>query len=173
VHTIPKLLLIVVACAALVAVSGCSGRRSAVHVQLCVEDEAGIEELRVILRDAASEAGLKFIDYSKERPSELKATGASLAFLEKPEHYFEVWGDAGRGAGFSAGNLGLSSFEVSIGFGGGGEEQAEAKELAQKVISEISKHWPVTLVPPNRGALPTGRCPSSEVKRDESPQGAA
>jgi hypothetical protein len=116
--------------------------------------------LRDILQEAAKDSGLGFIDYSKNRPDELKAVGAPMDYLNKESDYFEVWGDGGSGAGFSASNLGLSSFEVSIGFGGGGEEQLEAKALARKVVSELSKHWTVSLVPPDRGALPTGRCPA-------------
>ena len=136
------------------------GRGPAVHVLVCVENEIGMTTLRGILKKAASEAGLGFIDYSKSRPDELKAVGAPFDYLNRESDYFEVWGDGGAGAGFSASNVGLSSFEISIGFGGGGEGQLEAKDLAHRVIPELSKHWAVDLVPPDRGALPTGRCPA-------------
>jgi hypothetical protein len=136
------------------------GRGPAVHVLICVENESGMTTLRGILKKAARDAGLGFIDYSKNRPDELKAVGAPLDHLNSESDYFEVWGDGGTGAGFSASNLGLSSFEVSIGFGGGGEGQLEAKDLARRVVTELSKHWVVALVPPDRGALPTGRCPT-------------
>jgi hypothetical protein len=119
-----------------------------------------VAALRDVLKEAAGAAGLGFVDYSKNRPNELKAVGAPMDYLSKETDYFEVWGDGGAGAGFSASNLGLSSFEISIGFGGGGDRQLEAKALAQKVITDLSKHWRVSLVPPDRGALPTGRCPT-------------
>jgi hypothetical protein len=106
---------------------------------------------------------LGFLDYSDERLEELKSVGASLDYLREPSDYFEVVGDGGSGASFWASNLGLSSFEISIGFHGDDREQTEAKDLAQVVIADLSAHWPVTLLSPDSGALPTGRCPASEV----------
>jgi len=143
---------------------GCSGgRRPVVQIQFCVEDERGMSLLKNVLRKSAADAGLPYIDYSTKRIPQLKATGASLAFLRKPEDYFEAWATHESDAGFSAGNLGLSSFEVSIGFNGGGDNGAEARSLAKNVISDLSKHWRIDLVPENRGALPTDRCPNSQA----------
>ncbi|MFT3897208.1 MAG: hypothetical protein QM719_05870 [Thermomonas sp.] len=147
--------------AAAALLCGCEvGRGPVVQIQTCVENESGISDLRKILRRSALDAGLEFTDYSSKRPAELKAAGVSLAFLRKPEDYFEVSANNGAGAGFAAGNLGLSSFEVSIGFNGGDKAGIEAKALAARVVPEISKRWPVLIVPADRGALPTGQCPS-------------
>jgi len=149
--------------ALMLGVAGCGGGSgSAVQVQVCVENRAGVVRLHEILSSAAGDAGLPFIDYSDERPNELRAVGHSLDYLDNPNDYFEVWGSGGFGAGFSATNAGLSSFEISIAFIGGDDAQAEVERLAQEVVSQLSMHWTVLLVPPDRGALPVGNCPAAE-----------
>lgn len=137
----------------------------ALHALVCVEDEAGLEVLRQTLREAANAEGLRFVDMSASRPAQLKAVGASMEYLLKPEHYFEVWGDGGSGAGFSASNLDLSSFEVSVGFGGGADDQLEAKHLGGRVLMDLPPSWHIDFIPSDRGALPTGSCPGSASRK--------
>jgi hypothetical protein len=92
------------------------------------------------------------------------STEKDLVVLKKHPGYEIIYvGIRGEdGAGLEAGNLGLSTYEVAIGFSEG-SSQSGTQQFADVVVHSLERTWRVHEVPPGQGAFPLGNC-SSESK---------
>lgn len=61
---------------------------------------------------------------------------------------------------FGAGNLGLPTDQIAIGFSG--DDLHEAKAFADATVQKLSTKWHVHEVPQERGALPLSHCDLAE-----------
>ena len=106
--------------------------------------------------------GMKFTDRSTE-------TNRELTTLKVKPNYEVINISAMRhdGVSWGAGNIGLSEFEVSIGFGQGSNPPA-AHEFANSVIATLEQKWHVYRVPQNRGAFP--RCAAQKPNKSFKPR---
>jgi len=86
-------------------------------------------------------------------------TQKDLTKLKTSPNYPVIYVGANRkdGVGWEGGNLGLSAYEVALGFSEG-PNPADARRSADLVISKLNKRWPVYVVPTGRGALPKKSC---------------
>jgi hypothetical protein len=62
-----------------------------------------------------------------------------------------------NGLGVTAGNLGLPSNQVALGFTTG-SDAARAHRLSDRLVGALSKRWRVERVPRGKGAFPMSNC---------------
>ena len=145
----------------MVAMTACGpgGQRPLVIVQLCLEDQAGVSGFKAILKDIAATENLSYFDGSQRSMESLRSIGAPLDNLRDPADYISIHvHNENETVGFSAGNLGLSSYEVAVGFNGTSPD--DVRRLAELVAHRLSNNWQVTTVTQGSGALPLANCRS-------------
>ena len=153
----PFLVLNVFLIFVMVVVAGCQGERAFRSVQLCMTGESDVAKLKSYITKVAREENMEFIDSSARTHGELERLKVAPPYRLI---YFGLVGD--DGLGLSVGNMGLSQFEVSIGFSKGSDARI-AEEFADRVVREIKRTWAVSELPRDRGAFPMG-CPGKQMK---------
>jgi hypothetical protein len=88
----------------------------------------------------------------------LLSAGAGLAELRDPSDFLLIHAhsDQRDGITFTAGNMGLSSYEVAVEIGGTSPEEAGA--FAEALHSRLAQIWSLTPIPEGAGALPLPNC---------------
>jgi hypothetical protein len=121
-------------------------------VQLCLHDEKEVDEMIGLLEHAASESGMKFVDRSA-------ASQLELARLGKDPGYRVITISATNpdGLGLAAGNLGLGSREMAIGFTHGAKAD-ESADFIRDVTNRLNSRWAVRHVADGHGAMKSGDC---------------
>ena len=147
--------------AAALALVGCgsAGEGPFLQVQFCLTDMAGADELKRILRRVASDEGLEFTDRSAETDAELRSMREDLP--PSVQRSFPIINVSMRGednTGLGAGNAGLPSNQVVVGFG---PHTAKERAFAQRTIQRLQQTWNLVQVPEGHGALPMKSCPVS------------
>lgn len=136
----------------LALLSGCTGRRAFLTVQLCLGGEQDVVRLVDMMKSVAKAQGMDFVDGSERTQREL----ADLRVAPKYKLiFFGVEQDGGMGV--LVGNSGLSAYEVSMGFTDGADPIA-AHRFANLVVGKLKQRWTVYVVPAGRGALPLAAC---------------
>lgn len=152
----PRLLLPMFA--AVVALIGCARAQEAfLTVQMCVDDQRGVADLKNVMRTVAQSEGLQFIDNSPQHGADLKNIGGDKA-LGRDSAYsidFHIEGESGLGA--TATNLGLPPYQVGLGFTEG-NDPAKARKLANELNRALSQRWDVQKVTLAKGILPMENC---------------
>lgn len=143
-----KVLTILFLTGLLAACSG--GQRSLLQVQLCFANAEDMAHFVEVMRSVSESNHMQYRDRSA-------VTRKELATLQQSPGYsvLNVSAHDAAGVGWAGGNLGLSAYEVSIGFTEG-TNPAAGHAFAEDVIRRLSSRWAVYKVPSNRGALP--RC---------------
>lgn len=131
---------------------GCTGKRPFLIVEVCLNDEKGLEQFTDLMRSIAQSEHLKFIDGSAE-------TQHDLTMLKANKNARAINLDIERedGLGVGAGNLGLPTYQVALGFSEG-SNSLESRKFADMVIGELKKKWNVEDVPSGQGAQPMKAC---------------
>ncbi|WP_165488673.1 hypothetical protein [Dyella terrae] len=132
--------------------SGCTGKRPFLLVQTCLGSEQSAVMFLSTMKEIAHSEKMSFVDRSKE-------TQADLVRLKKDPGYrlINIGVEREDGVGLSAGNLGLSQYEVAIGFSEG-SNPAQAHQFADLVVETLKRKWDIHVVPSDRGALPMKGC---------------
>lgn len=130
---------------------GCSGQHPSRIVQICLGGKENVAAFKEVMRSIAQKNGIEFVDGSA-------STEKDLATLKKHPGYTLIYiGIRGKdGVGLEAGNLGLSAYEVALGFSG--SDRSGARQFESDVIQELSKRWQVHTVPSGQGAFPLPGC---------------
>lgn len=137
-----------------VSLTACSREQSAFEqVQICAEDERGVAELKNVMQAVAQAENLRFIDNSPSQTRDLGKVGAD----RDVSHAIDLHIEGEGGLGVTAGNLGLPTYQVGLGFTEG-SDPAKARHLANHLISGLSQHWSVQRVPSSQGILPMRGC---------------
>ena len=126
-------------------------------VQMCLVDEAGVTQLKNIMRDVAKSENLQFIDNSAETGRALRNIGAEEAARHGAAFAIDVHIEGEHGLGVTAGNLGLPAYQVALGFTAG-RNAAKAHKLADRLVQALSQRWRVQTVPKGQGTLPMSSC---------------
>ncbi|MDQ3287241.1 MAG: hypothetical protein M3Q42_03080 [Pseudomonadota bacterium] len=146
----------------LVVLGGCAGKHSHRTVQLCLGSEEGVGEFKRAMQLVAQDERMEFADGSVETARKLKAMG------QHPGYELVHIGITGRdGVGLTAGNQGLSAYEVAIGFSSGANE-AGVQEFESAAIRALNGRWEVYEVPLGQGAFPLKTCRSESGQRQVS-----
>jgi hypothetical protein len=155
----PKYLKVIIGVSAMALCAfGCSkAQEEFLAVQVCVVDETGVAQLKNIMRAVAKSENLEFIDNSAETGRALKDIGADKALKRDAALAIDVHIEGDRGMGVTAGNLGLPSNQVALGFTAGANA-AKARKLADHLIRALSQRWRVQTVPKGQGSFPMSSC---------------
>jgi len=129
-------------------------------VQVCLVDESGADQFVEVMREAASVEGLRFVDRSSSTERELSSIrNDGLVRLDNvPTINVGIEGE--NGLGVTAGNLGLPSNQVALGFTAG-SNVANARRLSDRLVRMLSQRWHVETIPQGRGAFPMRSCGTS------------
>jgi hypothetical protein len=131
-------------------------------VQLCLQDQAGVALFKAEMQAIAQGEQLRYIDSSFATQRDLKAVGATEPNMHSSGGLISVDLEGNDGFGLTAVNLGLNDFDVAIGFSDSRPVDASRK-FADLVVARLKTHWPVSVVPTGRGALPNAQCLPSVV----------
>jgi hypothetical protein len=143
---------------AAICLVGCGrAQESFQTVQMCVGNERGVAELKNVMMTVAQSEGLRFIDNSEQQGVELKAIGADKAVKRDAASVIDFHIEGASGMGVTAGNLGLRTYQIGLGFTEG-DDPAEAHRLADQLIRALSRRWDVQRVAPGKGLFPMKTC---------------
>lgn len=133
------------------------GRYPFLQVQMCLGDAQNLEAFRREMQAIAQAQRMTFDDQSARAQSELDVVDNEHVAHDPRGPVLELSVRTEDGWGVSAGNIGLSRYEVSLGFSEG-DNPAEARRFADLVVRRLSQRWRVMRVPDDRGALPMPEC---------------
>jgi len=125
-------------------------------VQLCLHDQKNVLLFKDTMKSLSESEGMEYGDNSAATEKELIATK-----LKQSYPFINIAGTRADGVGWGAGNLGLSAYEVAVGFSDG-SNPAEAHRFAGMVIGKLKERWHVYYVPPGQGAFPLKHCTSKK-----------
>ena len=126
-------------------------------VQVCLVDEGASTQFAEIMREVARSEGLRFVDGSAETRDYLKDVRdkGQVKLDHVPTINMGIEGE--HGLGVTAGNLGLPSNQVALGFTAG-RNAAKAHKLADQLVQALSQRWHVQTVPKGQGSFPMTSC---------------
>ena len=132
---------------------GCTtGKRPFLMVQLCLQNQQGVHLFKDVMRDITNSEHMTFVDRSETTQGELTELKAAPPF-----QVVHLIGYRADGTGWSAGNIGLSAYEVAMGFSQGSNPK-EARNFANMTIARLEKEWHVYTVPEGQGAVSLEIC---------------
>lgn len=143
-------------CVICIALLSCSGGEQAfLMTQACVADDAGVALFKRELQSIARDERMRYVDRSRESERELKTLGA----LKHPDGKLISVSVNGKpdAPSLGAGNLGLNTYEIAVGFTRGSDQKA-AREFSNRVLARLKRHWTLKAVPRGSGALPNPHC---------------
>src|SRR5919109_3991946 len=115
-------------------------------VHLCVNDTNGIVLLKRKLEAIASKHQLEFRDDSDAASRDLAVVGYDEGNGEKAKSVINYLGIRSDGMGFSATNLGLPAYQISLSFSHGSDPK-EAARFADAVVAQLRQDWTVEDAP--------------------------
>lgn len=136
----------------LILFSGCAGKRPFLMVQLCLKNGQNVAKFTEMMKSISQSQHMEFTDGRVATQKDLIKRKVRLNY---PLIYIGAYRK--DGVGWEGGNLGLSAYEVALGFSEG-SNPAGAHQFADLVVGELKRQWLVYVVPPSRGALPMKSC---------------
>ena len=132
---------------------GCApGKRPFLMVQVCLRDEQNLGLFTSMMKSIAQSESMNFIDNSAATQNELASLKAN-----PNSRVINIGVERKDGMGMSAGNLGLPSYQVALGFSEG-SSSSEAHRFSDVVVAALKQRWHVEAVKPGKGALPMKTC---------------
>lgn len=146
--------IITLASAALLG-SGCSQGQSPFRiVQLCLAGPQEVPAFVSFMNAIAQQHEMEFTDRSGATEAELRAIDNKNVPVARP--HVNIGADQSGEFNFGAGNLGLPTRQMAIGFNGRNPEAA--RKFANAAVAQLSTRWRIYEVPQDRGALPISNC---------------
>ena len=137
---------------------GCApGGGSFSIIQLCVVDEAGIARFKTEMASIAAAEALPYRDASADALWGKEAGRFPMEHFATLKNVMWVQVNRSDGMGVGAGNMGLSDFDVALGFTEGSDPQA-AREFAARVTQRLAGLWDIRTVPAGSGAHADPNC---------------
>jgi len=121
-------------------------------VQLCFDDERGVDELIGILEKIASDNSLGVVDRSSGIHRELRTLGMDPGYRAIG---ISVTGE--DGVGLAAGNLSLGPYQAVVGFTQGADAEA-SEAFAKDAIATLEGKWKLRPVASGQGASKLPDC---------------
>jgi len=135
--------------------SGCSqGQGPFRIVQLCLADPQEVPAFVSFMDAIAQKHKMEFTDRSGATEAELRAIDNKNVPVAHP--HVNIGADQSGEYNFGAGNLGLPTRQIAIGFNG--RDPEAGRQFASAVVAELSTRWRIYEVPQDRGALPLPNC---------------
>ena len=85
-------------------------------VQVCVDNEQGVDDLKSLMMSVAQSEGLQYIDNSAHQATSRKDIGADKALGADAANAVDLHIEGSSGLGATAGNLGLPPYQIGVGF---------------------------------------------------------
>lgn len=143
--------------ALVVGLAGCSeGKHPFRMIQFCIAGPQEIPAFTSLMNEIAQSYSMEFSDRSGQTHDELKSLASDNKSVPVNDRAVNIGAERGSEFSFGAGNLGLPTNQIAIGFNGNDLEKSKA--FADAVVKELSTRWRVHEVPQGRGALPLSRC---------------
>jgi len=134
---------------------GCSqGQAPFRTVQLCLAGPQEVPAFVSFMNAIAQQHQMEFTDRSGQTEAELRSIGNENVPIAHP--HVNIGADRNGAFSFGAGNLGLPTRQMAIGFNG--HDAGSARQFANAAVAELSTRWRVIEVPHGRGALPLPDC---------------
>lgn len=130
----------------------CAGQGPFLMVQVCLQDHRGVTSFEEIMKSISQSQHMEYGDRSAASQKELTELGASPDYK-----LINIGAVRSDGVGWGGGNLGLSAYQVAIGFSAGSNPVA-AHRFANLVVDLLKQRWHVYVVPAGGGALPLKSC---------------
>jgi hypothetical protein len=147
---------------------GCAPeQRSTSIFQLCVGDEQGLARFKAQMASIANAEALPYRDASSEALWGKEPGRDSMRHFRTLENVVWVLINRSDGMGVGATNIGLSDFDVALGFTQG-SDPAEARAFTTRVTHRLATSWDVKAVSVGLGAQPDAECMSSETTQAPS-----
>ena len=135
--------------------SGCSqGQRPFRMVQLCLAGPQEVPDFVSFMDAIAQKHQMEFTDRSGATEAELRAIENNHVPIAHP--HVNIGADNRGAFNFGAGNLGLPTRQMAIGFNG--RDPDEARKFANAAVAQLSTRWRIFELPQGRGALPLPNC---------------
>lgn len=128
-------------------------------LQVCPVKRHEVQTLANILRVAATRESLRYVDNSGRTQASLRAMGAKVDLPRDLSKVVDLHIEGDDGLGVTAGNLGLHTAQIAIGFSAG-REPAKARRLADNITKQLSQYWKVRTLDKDAGVLPDDSCSS-------------
>jgi hypothetical protein len=123
-------------------------------VQLCLAGPEEVPAFTSFMDGIAQSYQMEFTDRSGQAEAELRSIDNPNVSVPHP--LVNIGADRAGEFTFGAGNLGLPTEQIAIGFNG--KNIDAAKRFADDVVAKLSARWHVHEVPQGRGALPLDKC---------------
>ncbi len=134
------------------------GKHAFLQVQGCLSDERGVAAFVEEMQAIALSEHMTFIDNSEKSAQQMKDVGYVAAERTHGSRVLSVSIHGPDRVGVSAGNLGMSGFEIVLGFSEGLNPEL-AHAFADRVVMRLGRFWPLEVVPAGSGAKSKGGCP--------------
>lgn len=109
------------------------------------------------MQSIAQSEHMTFIDNSAATQKDLESVDHTLEKLHQTSPVINIGVEREDRTGLGAGNLGLSTYEVAVGFSEG-SNPSEAHRFADMVVKRLGELWHVETVPAGTGARPMKTC---------------
>lgn len=150
---IPTVALVI----AIVGVGGCDeGKHPFRMVQFCLEDPAEIPAFITFMREISDEHQMQFYDRSRATHQELTSLAADNENVPLNDRTVNIGAQHGGDFSFGAGNLGMPTNQIVIGFNG--EDLKVARAFSDSAVEKLSDRWKVKEVASGKGAFPLTTC---------------
>lgn len=141
----------------ILGLAGCSeGKGPFRMVQFCLAGPQEIPVFTSFMNEIAQSYRMQFFDRSGQTHDELKNLASDNRNVPVNSRAVNIGAERGNEFSFGAGNLGLPTDQIAIGFSG--NDLHEAKAFADATVQMLSMKWHVHEVPQGRGALPLSHC---------------
>ena len=134
--------------AAALLLTSCTGERPFLQVQLCVANAQGVDLFKTTMQDIAHDEQMRYIDGSEATTRDLKVLRPAGKNMHTDGRLVFV-GVETDGYGLSGGNLGLNTYDISVGFG---PDTRESRAFSDRVVARLKRLWALKVVPNNSGA---------------------
>ncbi|MDB6063387.1 MAG: hypothetical protein JWM78_3490 [Verrucomicrobiaceae bacterium] len=135
-------------------INGCApAKRPFLMVQVCFKDEQNLELFIDTMKSIAQLERMNFIDNSRATQKDLVA----LKVAGPTDRAINIGAEGNDGMWVTASNLGLPSYQVTLGFFEG-SRSLEARKFADRVVGELTQRWHIEYVPSGQGAFPMKNC---------------
>jgi hypothetical protein len=141
----------------LMGLAGCAeGKRPFRMVQFCLAGPEEIPAFTSFMNEIAQDNRMEFTDRSSQTHNELRSLASDNKNVSANDRAVNIGAERGSDFSFGAGNLGLPTQQIVIGFNGDNPEAAKA--FADSVVKKLSLKRHIHEVPEGRGAAPLSRC---------------
>jgi hypothetical protein len=138
-------------------VGGCAeGKHPFRMVQFCLENPNEIPAFTAFMRKLADEHQMQFYDRSRETHEELRSLASDNENVPINDRAINIGAAYGDDFGFGAGNLGMPTDQIVIGFNG--DDLKAARSFAELAVTKLSSRWQVHEVAAGQGAFPLAGC---------------